>query len=242
MQSLAAVASQSAVEKMAKGEHEFVAPSHKADLWRYSDMYENGGVYLDMKIAVLKPLHALLIEKQKELMEIIQNKSKGQAQAQGSDGQATASENFNEPFFLAAIGQRKDRIFQGCLACSKRHPLMMEALVDTSLTTRAQAKASYLKFCKYSTCSKSSLSILRTNKCNVDGTTVVALDGSICCKKQKQMKNIVIQKRKTKSNVMGTILKILQRIQKRQCHGLQRGAGAGIMASEVMRKLCSGFK
>ena len=58
-------------------------------------------------------------------------------------------------------------------------------------------------------CDMWTVSILRTNKCNVDGTTVVALDGSICCKKQKQKREIVFQKRKTKSNVMGTILKIL---------------------------------
>ena len=108
-------------------------------------MYENGGVYLDMKIAVLKPLHALLLEKQLELMAIIKERSQSQAPAQGSDGQANAS----EPFFLAAIGAKKDHIFQGCLVCSKRHPLMMEALVDASRSVQAQFKGNYLKFCKF---------------------------------------------------------------------------------------------
>ena len=80
VKSLSAVSSQSAVEKLQSKDKQFVLASHKADLWRYADMYEHGGVYLDMKIAVLQPLHGLLLEKQGELLEMMIEKGQGQVQ------------------------------------------------------------------------------------------------------------------------------------------------------------------
>ena len=125
-------------------------------------MYEHGGVYLDMKIAVLQPLHGLLLEKQDELAERIKGQAQAsermeteqdQVQAESSKGQAHAQERPSKPeclpFFLAAIGANDDHIFQGAIVCPKRHPLMMEALLDASLTDKDQMKNSYLKFCKY---------------------------------------------------------------------------------------------
>ena len=162
LRTLSAISSQSAVEKLTDPDKQFSHPSHKADLWRYADMYEHGGVYLDMKIAVLQPLHPLLLEKQRELAERIKGQAQAsermeteqdQVQAESSKGQAHAQERPSKPellpFFLAAIGANNDHIFQGTIVCTKRRPLMAEALVDASITTQDEMKRSYLKFCKY---------------------------------------------------------------------------------------------
>ena len=118
-------------------------------------MYEHGGVYLDMKIAVLEPLHGLLLEKQQELLDMMIEKGQGQVQAESSKRQAHAQDRPSKPeylpFFLAAIGASNDHIFQGTIVCPKRHPLMVEALLDASVTDKDQmkGKGQYFKFCKY---------------------------------------------------------------------------------------------
>ena len=117
---------------------------------------------MDMKIAVLQPLHPLLLEKQRELAERIKGQAQpsermeteqDQVQAESSKGQAHAQEKPSKPellpFFLAAIGANNDHIFQGTIVCTKRHPLMAEALVDASITNEDEMKRSYLKFCRY---------------------------------------------------------------------------------------------
>ena len=96
VKSLSAISSQSAVEKLQSKDKQFALAAHKADLWRYADMYEHGGVYLDMKIAVLQPLHGLLLEKQEKLLEMMIEKGQGQVQAE-SKGQAHAQERPSKP-------------------------------------------------------------------------------------------------------------------------------------------------
>ena len=241
VKSLSAVSSQSAVEKLQSKDKQFVLASHKADLWRYADMYEHGGVYLDMKIAVLQPLHGLLLEKQGELLEMMIEKGQGQVQPE-SKGQAHAQERPSKPeclpFFLAAIGASGDHIFQGTIVCPKRHPLMVEALLDASLTDKDQmkGKGQYLKFCKYlygliEKSSETGTVQPGWNNCGRFGWVYLL-------KEKKQKRDTAFLVTKTKRNVMGTFWKMLQRI---RSNGLQRDAGAGTMAFKVIQEPLCGF-
>ena len=98
--------------------------AHRADGFRYGLILKEGGLYLDIKIAMLDDFSLLLQE-----IDIT-------GELQG------------EPFILTAIGVAKDHIFQGILACSPRHPLMLAAWEHMKTVSQSDLKGNYMLFCK----------------------------------------------------------------------------------------------
>ena len=98
--------------------------AHRADAFRYGLILQEGGLYLDIKIAMLDDFSRLLQE-----IDIT-------GELQG------------EPFILTAIGVAKDHIFQGILACSPRHPLMLAAWEHMKSVRQSHLKRNYMLFCK----------------------------------------------------------------------------------------------
>lgn len=98
--------------------------AHRADAFRYGLILQQGGLYLDIKIAMLDDFSRLLQE-----IDIT-------GALQG------------EPFILTAIGVAQDHIFQGILACSPRHPLMLAAWEHMKSVRQSHLNRNYMLFCK----------------------------------------------------------------------------------------------
>ena len=120
----------------------FQRGAHKADFWRYVRLGLRGGNYLDIKMALLRPLQDTLkdIYRQGDATET------GQSIAQAFGVQSIAQ----TPHLILAIGQKKDHIFQGCiLDCSPMHPLMTAAIRHCCNTRQTQLSKCYMLFCRH---------------------------------------------------------------------------------------------
>ena len=120
----------------------FQRGAHKADFWRYVRLGRRGGNYLDIKMALLRPLQETLsdIYRQGDATET------GQSIAQAFGVQSIAQ----TPHLILAIGQKKDHIFQGCiLDCSPMHPLMTAAIRHCCNTRQTQLSKCYMLFCRH---------------------------------------------------------------------------------------------
>ena len=104
----------------------FKANAHRADIFRYMDHYLRGGLYLDIKTALLEPLERIqerIVAEFKADASLIAHA----ANLYGWDPAALAASGPPD-YFMTAIGTRKDHIFQGILLARPRHPLMLAAL------------------------------------------------------------------------------------------------------------------
>ena len=104
----------------------FKANAHRADIFRYVEHYLRGGLYLDIKTALLEPLERI---QERIVAEFKADKSliAHAANLYGWDPDALAASHPPD-YFMTAIGTRKDHIFQGILLGRPRHPLMLAAL------------------------------------------------------------------------------------------------------------------
>ena len=91
----------------------FKANAHRADIFRYVEHYLRGGLYLDIKTALLEPLERI---QERIVAEFKADKSliAHAANLYGWDPVALAASGPPD-YFLTAIGTRKDHIFQGIL-------------------------------------------------------------------------------------------------------------------------------
>ena len=105
----------------------FKANAHRADIFRYVDHYLRGGLYLDIKTALLEPLERI---QERIVAEFKADKSliAHAANLYRWDPIALAASGPPD-YFMTAIGTRKDHIFQGILLGRPRHPLMLAALL-----------------------------------------------------------------------------------------------------------------
>ena len=104
----------------------FKANAHRADIFRYVDHYLRGGLYLDIKTALLEPLERIqegILAEFKADASLIAHA----ANLYGWDPAALAASGPPD-YFMTAIGEGKDHIFQGILLGRPRHPLMLAAL------------------------------------------------------------------------------------------------------------------
>ena len=104
----------------------FKANAHRADIFRYVDHYLRGGLYLDIKTALLEPLEPIqerIVAEFKPDASLIAHA----ANLYGWDPAALAASGPPD-YFMTAIGTRKDHIFQHILLGRPRHPLMLAAL------------------------------------------------------------------------------------------------------------------
>ncbi|CAE7578309.1 unnamed protein product [Symbiodinium sp. CCMP2592] len=100
--------------------------AHRADVFRYVEHWLRGGIYLDIKTAFLitpQELHSSIVAewRQQPLLSDLAS------QAYGWDAD-TLRASGPPDYFLTAIGQKKDHIFQGILLGRRQHPLMTAAL------------------------------------------------------------------------------------------------------------------
>eukprot|EP00439_Symbiodinium_sp_Y106_P077153 s1683_g16.t1 len=100
----------------------FKANAHRADIFRYVDHYLRGGLYLDIKTALLEPLERI----QERIVAEFKADASLIAHAANLYGRDPAALAPSRPpdYFMTAIGTRKDHIFQGILL----DPLMLAAL------------------------------------------------------------------------------------------------------------------
>ncbi|CAE7466701.1 unnamed protein product [Symbiodinium sp. CCMP2592] len=100
--------------------------AHRADVFRYVEHWLRGGIYLDIKTAFLitpQELHSSIVAewRAKPLLSDLAS------QIYGWDAD-TLRASGPPDYFLTAIGQKKDHIFQGILMGRRQHPLMTAAL------------------------------------------------------------------------------------------------------------------
>ncbi|CAE7342670.1 unnamed protein product [Symbiodinium sp. CCMP2592] len=100
--------------------------AHRADVFRYVEHWLRGGIYLDIKTAFLitpQELHSSIVAewRQQPLLSDLAS------QAYGWDADNLRASGPPD-YFLTAIGQKKDHIFQGILLGRQQHPLMTAAL------------------------------------------------------------------------------------------------------------------
>ena len=123
--------------------------AHRADVFRYAEHWLRGGFYMDIKTVLIVPprtLHAHAVSDWKA------NPQLSSIAAHEYDWDESLLVQSGPPdYFLTAIGEKKDHIFQGILMGRQQHPLMLAALkhalqrkyVDSS----GQIKETYL-FCR----------------------------------------------------------------------------------------------
>ena len=119
-------------------------PAHRADVFRYVQHYQSGGLYLDIKCAFEQPFNDILSQVQSEWGQAEIARSKALGQTPGTAGLSPHS------FFLTGIGRSKNHIFQGILWGPARHPLMWAALKHffSPAIRSTTGKLDYLVFCK----------------------------------------------------------------------------------------------
>ena len=128
----------------------FKANAHRADIFRYVDHYLRGGLYLDIKTALLEPLERI---QERIVAEFKADKSliAHAANLYGWDPDALAASHPPD-YFMTAIGTRKDHIFQGILLGRPRHPLMLAALLHcfgpTLVDQQDLSGFRYMAFCE----------------------------------------------------------------------------------------------
>ncbi len=93
--------------------------AHRADLFRYAELWFNGGIYVDMKSSFLVDIWEWL-------------------EARG------LQENF-----VSCIGERGAHIHQGFISVPPRHPLIREQLLEALTVKPSIMAKSYMKFCRY---------------------------------------------------------------------------------------------
>ena len=115
-------------EQMLERFRSFRHPAHRVDLWRYVTLYLRGGVYLDMKTVLVRPL------------------------------ERTFESDSTSPTLFGVIGEHDfmgDRFHNGVLAAPAGHPLFYK-LVEQMLGADAHnepemyvERHAYLCFCRY---------------------------------------------------------------------------------------------
>ena len=128
----------------------FKANAHRADIFRYVDHYLRGGLYLDIKTALLEPLERIqerIVAEFKADESLIAHA----ANLCGWDLIALAASGPPD-YFMTAIGKRKDHIFQGILLGRPCHPLMLAALLHcfgpTLVDQQDLSGFRYMAFCE----------------------------------------------------------------------------------------------
>ena len=102
------------------------SPAHRADLFRYIYLYEHGGLYLDIKCSLRMSFKTLL-------SHLAEEWGAAQVNAQHALGHCpTQAGQLPNDYILMAIGNRGDRVFQGIIWCRPRHPLLLEALIQSA--------------------------------------------------------------------------------------------------------------
>eukprot|EP00439_Symbiodinium_sp_Y106_P034676 s5887_g4.t1 len=128
----------------------FKANAHRTDIFRYVDHYLRGGLYLDIKTALLEPLERI---QERIVAEFKADKSliAHAANLYGWDPDALAASHPPD-YFMTAFGTRKDHIFQGILLGRPRHPLMLAALLHcfgpTLVDQQDLSGFRYMAFCE----------------------------------------------------------------------------------------------
>eukprot|EP00439_Symbiodinium_sp_Y106_P038064 s5830_g4.t1 len=128
----------------------FKANAHRADIFRYMDHYLRGGLYLDIKTALLEPLERI---QERVVVEFKADESliAHAANFYGWDPIALAASGPPD-YFMTAIGKRKDHIFQGILLGRPGYPLMLAALLHcfgpTLVDQQDLSGFRYMAFCE----------------------------------------------------------------------------------------------
>ena len=124
--------------------------AHRADVFRYAEHWLRGGFYMDIKTVLTVPpltLHAHAVSDWKA------NPKLSSIAAHEYDWDESLLLQSGPPdYFLTAIGEKKDHIFQGILMGRQQHPLMLAALKHALqrkyVDSPGQIKETYLFFCR----------------------------------------------------------------------------------------------
>ena len=111
--------------------------------------YLHGGIYLDIKTALVRPFSEIQAVTLEEFTKDTRLMSAA-AQLYGWD-QATLRRHGPPDYFLTAIGAKRDHIFQGILVGRARHPLLLAALqhcFGPTLVDQQQVNIQYMAFCQ----------------------------------------------------------------------------------------------
>ena len=144
--------------------------SHRCDMWRYIRLRQNGGNYLDIKMALARPwaetLQAILAagDQTAEGRSVAQTcqlarqsvaQPLGPPAAAGSQSvaqpsvQAAPLSLATTPYLVMSIGANKRHIYQGNIwHASKSHPLLTHAVQKVLTTSQASLRSRYLLFCE----------------------------------------------------------------------------------------------
>eukprot|EP00438_Fugacium_kawagutii_P036834 Skav223147 [mRNA] locus=scaffold6891:10010:12865:- [translate_table: standard] len=145
----------------------FQRGSHRADLWRYIRLCQEGGYYLDIKMCLLQPLKDTLDCIYRQGNALVQMaKMQGEEQdsnplhqcqriaqpgwAEGVLRVVQGDDLQRQAHLVMSRGADKSHVYQGnILACSPGHPLMVRAIHDAIGTTNSQLNKQYLRFCQF---------------------------------------------------------------------------------------------
>ena len=120
----------------------FAKPSHRADMWRYCRLVRQGGYYMDIKMALLRPLGATL----DAIFAAGDSTEEGQRVAQSLGGTSLRE----VPHLVMSIGAAKNHIYQGNIFGARaQHPLLRRALAHILGVEHTWAVNNYLGFCKF---------------------------------------------------------------------------------------------
>eukprot|EP00438_Fugacium_kawagutii_P005871 Skav219461 [mRNA] locus=scaffold1005:42708:44843:+ [translate_table: standard] len=154
-------------EALQEHHRKFQRGSHRADLWRYVRLCQEGGYYLDIKMCLLQPLKETLdiiyrqgnalVQSAKMQVEQKDANPLHQCQRIAPPGWAESVLNVvqgddlrQEPHLVMSRGADMSHVYQGnILACSPGHPLMVRAIADAMSTTNGQLNKKYLRFCQF---------------------------------------------------------------------------------------------
>ena len=123
--------------------HSLTNAAHRADVWRYTEHWLRGGMYIDIKTRFVVTYRTLISCIMNEWTSTLSR------QAQHKYGWINPATGPPD-YFLTAIGAKKDHIFQGILLGRRRHPLMTSALHHCLANdfVRREHTPSYMTFCK----------------------------------------------------------------------------------------------
>ena len=101
------------------------SPAHRADLWRYCILYNEGGIYVDIKTAIKAPLTTIF---------------------------ASRRDKFTWYTVLGASGGRNRDVFNGLIATPPRNPIMLKEIrfiLEHTITGNISTRSHYHDYVKH---------------------------------------------------------------------------------------------